>query len=566
MAFPPDSDQGKQKTTPRDVLRVVFRHRGLFVLAASLFAIAALAAIPYVPQFEKKYTGMAKFERRADAASQAKRGEAESFEAVKLTLEHELAGRGAIERAIDELGLTRGLPRTQDGELTPKGIKAKQKMVKRLREAVRVRWEVRSEQVDLVSVSFTHEDPELARELPNTLVRNYINRVSESIVERLRASHHFLERQVADAEERLAAATKRRIEFEAEHGGMLPESPGALQEKMREISADIDTVRRQQTTARQKLQRLQALAEQVQTDPDEPLQVVMGPNPELERLREKRREYQEGLANARTLNHMTERHPTVVTLREKIAELEQQIAETPEEAVLEKVYGKGNESENIAMALAAATSEAEMAESEMGRLQTRLDALQNLIANYAPVRQEYLRIAKQTSELEAEKKNWQDRLTGVEMALSAEVAKRRTHLNAVQLAEEQFTPSSPSLAKVLGFALAGGLAFGGGLVFLTNMADRTVWTTRDAEKTFGLPVYGVVGEIVPPRRLAWRGLCRFVIEPVVAVVLLAGIALGCLNTVLWLQYPDEYAVWTGAPLAYLGARVVEVWPMVQQAL
>ncbi len=567
-----EPEQTRKKRTPRDVLRIAFRHRYLFALAAGLFAITALAAVPQIPYFEKQYTGTAKFERRADAAVPAPRrgGEAESFEAIKLTLEHELAGRTAVERAVgpppEGLGLTRGLPRTEDGQLTVKGTEAKQKLIKRLQEALKINWEVRSEQVDLVSVSFTHEDPDLARELPNALVRNYINRVSEDIVERLSASRDFLQGEVQKVEQRLAAATKRRIDFETEHGGMLPDSPGALQEKMREISTDIDTVRRQQTTARQKLQRFKVLAERARANPDEPLQVVKGPNPELERLREKLRDYKEQLQNARTLSHMTEKHPTVITLKEKIAEVEQEIEETPEETTLEKVYGQGDENENISMALAAAQSEVEMAEGELERLQGRLDALQNLMANYAPVRQQYLKFLKQIDELEDEKKSWRDRLRGVEMALSAEVAKRRTHLSAVQLAEKQFQPSSPTLLKILGFALVGGLAFGGGLVFLANLVDRSVWTPQDAEKAFGVPVCGVIGEIVPPATRLWRGVRRFAVEPLVALVLVAAIGIGCLNAVLWLQYPEAYQQWTATPLAYLGEHAAKVWPTIRQAI
>ena len=562
-----EPEQTRKKRTPRDFLRIAFRHRGLFAVGTSLFAIAALAAVPYIPQFEKKYTGTAIFERRSDAAvGLQRRGEADSFESIKLTLEHELKGRTAIERAVEELGLTKGLPRGNDGQLTLKGTKDKQALVKRLKEAVGARWDVRSEQVDLVSVSFTHKDPNRAQQLPNTLVRNYINRVSENIVERLTASRDFLQKQVQGIEQRLAAATKRRIDFEAEHGGMLPDSPGALQEKMREVGGDIDSVRRQQTTARQTFERLNALAEKIQENPDEPFQVVKGPNPELERLKEQLRTYKDSLQNARTLNHMTEKHPTVVTLREKIAEIEKQIEEEPEETVLEKIYGKGAGNDNLSMALAAARSEVEMTEGELKRLQKRLDDLQALMANYSPIRQMYLDILGKVRDLEAEKTSWQERLSGVEMALSAEVAKRRTHLNAVQLAEKQFRPSSPKLHYLLGFALMGGLAFGSGLVLLANMVDRSVWTPQDAEKAFGLPVCGVIGEIVPPTTRLWRGARRFLVEPAIMLVLLAAIGIGCLNAVLWLQEPEQYAQWTSAPLAYLGERTAEVWLNLKQAL
>jgi len=565
---PSESQSQKRTRTPRDVLRVVFRHRALFALGASAFAVAFLFAAPLVPQLEKKYTGTAKFERRSDAAAaEQRRGRGpESFEDIKLTLEHELKGRGAMEQAVEALGLTRGLPRGQDGRLTEKGLREKQKLIQRLMRDVKVRWEVRSDQVDLISVEFTDADPELARELPNTLVSNYITRTSEVIVQRLRDSRDFLLKQVEDIDARLQAAVKRRIEFEAEHGGMLPDNPGALQEKMRELSADIDTVRRQQMTARQKFERLKSLAERLQANPDEPIQVVKGPNPERQRLKEQLRELKEQLQDARTLRHMTEAHPVVITLKEKIAQVEKQLEETPEETVLERVFGKGEGKEDLTIALAAARSEVEMTEGELVRLQKRLDDLQSLLANYAPVREQYLRILKQIDELEAEKRGWQQRLTDVDMALSAEVAKRRTHLSAVQLAEKQFEPSFPKLSYLLGFALLGGLAFGSGLVLLSSKLDRSIWTPTDAEAEFGVPVCGVTGEILRPSVRAWRTVRRLVVEPLIALTLLAAVGLGCLNVTLWLKFPERYAQWTAAPLATLGQWAGEVWPMVRQAL
>ncbi|HUT60004.1 MAG TPA: hypothetical protein VNA25_19335 [Phycisphaerae bacterium] len=557
----PDQDR---KATPRDVLRMVFRRRRLFVLGAAVFAIAALIGAQYWPL---KYTGMTYFERRTDPASlEAARNRTESFESIKLTLQHELVGRTAIERAVEELGLTKGVPRGRDGELTLQGKMAKQVLVQRLMANVQIRWDVRSQDVDLVSVSFTHDDPNLAQDMPNTLVRNYITQVSEQIVERLKAGRDFLLKQVNECDGRLDEATKQRIEFEARYGGMLPESPSALLDSQREVASDMDTVRRQHLVATQKLERLKALAEKTPDSAEEPVQVIRGPNPELERLKEELRKYQDQLDSAINLRHMTDNHPTVQTLHKKIEELTEQVVQTPEETVLQKVFGSDATDEGLSMALAGAQSEVEMGSSELERLQGRLTTVQNLVANYAPIREQYLKLLKKVTEVEVEKTNWQGRLTGVDMALSAEVAKRRTHLNAVQLAEKQFRPSSPQLLYVLGLALAGGLAFGGGLVFLGNTLDRSIATTEDAAKHFDLPVFGVVGEIVTPRERVWRTTRWLVVEPMVALFLLGVIGLTSINIVLWINYPEQYAVWRANPSGFVQQRLAEGARTLRQSL
>jgi len=543
----------KPKLTWRDRLKVVFRRRRMFVLGAAVFAIAALIGAQYMPL---KYTGTTIFHRYTDPAAEERAG---SFESIKLTLEHELSGREAVKEASEELGLTRGFERGADGMLTLNGEMAMRTLVEGLMKNIQIRWTVRSQQVDLVSVSFTHDEPYLAQSMPNTLVRKYIAKVHDKIVDQLDKSRVFLQERVSGVDTRLNTAMKQRIDFEAQHGGMLPDSPGALQQHMQLIETDIDTVRRQQLVATQNLERLKALAEKAAAAPGEPIQVVKGPNPELDRLKKDLRTFKDDLANAITLRHMTEKHPTVQTLHKKIEDIEKEIEETPEETVIQKVYGSEGPGDDLTVALAAAQSEVEMADKELDRLQARLNAVQDLLANYAPVRQRYLEILKKVAELEAEKKSWQDRLTGVQMALEAEVAKRRTHLDAVQMAEKQFLPSSPKLLVVLGFALAGGLAVGGAVVFLCDTIDRSISTKQDAAKHFNLPVCGVIDEILTPRQRLKRRARQWGAEPLVALILVAIIGVASLNIVLWLHRPEEHKQWKDDPTAFVGRKAADLY-------
>lgn len=574
------------KKTPRDILRVVFRHVRLLVLGAALFAILALLGATYL---QEKYTGTAKFERRVDpAAQELQGGRSESFESRKLTLRHDLAGRHAIERAIADLKLLRGpeFPRTPEGELTAHAERAKQDLIRKFQQQLEVEWEVQSETVDLVSVSFTHSDPELARKLPNTIVHNYIAWVSDKIVERLRSSRDFLSEQVAQCQRRFEQANAERIAFESRYAGMMPDKPGGLEEKIRQIESDMDVLRRQHTLAQKKLARLERFRAQLEqhraatTQPatattrpgggttrpapqalEEPSQVVWGRNPRLNELEEQLQVAKDSLATMLDVHRMTEKHPKVKAQKRRIEQLERQIAETPEQIQLETIYDRGRAREmpnvDLSVEMASARSEAEMTARELERLEARLADYRELAQNFAPIRQQYEQILAELQKRRTDLEGWQQRYREVEMALEAEQAKRRTHHESVLAAQHQYRPSSPPLMLILGFALVGGVGFGGALVFAVNYLDRSITTPEDAEREFDIPVQGVIGEIVTPGRKLWRGVRKWVGWPAVSAVVVGALAICVLNIVLQLRYPDKHELWRSAPIQFVQSVVAD---------
>jgi len=566
----------KKKRTPRDILRMVFRRRLMFVLGAAGFMIAALVgAHQYMPL---KYTGTTVFRRHTDPAAEERAG---SFEVIKRTLEHDLGGRKAVKRAAEELGLAQGLKRNADGSLPQESQRAFQELVQKLMKDIQIDWPVKHEQADLISIGFTHNKPELAQSMPDALVHNYIADVYDKIKGGLEKSQKFLQERVGEVDTRLGLAVKRRIEFETQHAGKLPNDPGVFDQEMRAINADIDTVRRQQEVAVQQRDRLKKIAEGAEANPDAPSQVVKGPNPrlaelkkELDAKKEELKGFEDAVDTAVTLSHMTEKHPTVQALRKKIANIEKEvekvekeIEETPKEAVLQTVFGKDSPAaQQLEVALAGVQSQVDLATRELGRLEKRRREVQAVLAGYAPVRQQYLDTIRKCDELEDEKALWQKRLTEIQMAFSAEVAKRRTHLEAVQNAEKQFRPSSPKLLYVLGFALAGGLVFGGAIVFLGNSLDRSVTTPQEAAKHFDLPVCGVIGEILTPWQRLRRRARQWVAEPLVALMLVAIIGMASLNIVLWLQYPEEYQQWKTDRPAFIKSNATYYYQRAVQEL
>lgn len=639
----------QHKKTPRDLLRAVFRRRLLFLSGAAIFAFAALVGALWWPV---KYTAMAKFERRSDPASEALVGsKSESFETSKQVLQQELAGFNALNAAAEDLekkGLLPPLPRGNDQKLTPEGQNLRQQLIRDLMDDrdLKVNFLVRSAEVDLVSVEFTDKDPRLAQTLPNTLVTNYINNISEKMITNLTASRDFLQKKVDEANTRLTELTRKRTEFEREHAGMLPENPGTLQQEVQRIDADMDRVRRQQSLAQQKLDQIKAFraggkapadnapppspkdkpeenpaekdaaatkgtppktdtsatkdtAEKKDTPPaDKPLdekaqaleregqaleREMAEVNQELSSFLGEKMQYERARDEGKTIGHMTEKHPRMVALNEQIKKLDDRIAgvRTRLEGVQtrrsdftkrwkESQTGAGPapsladasanpllqrafemQTAQLAMDETAAQLEINLTNNELARLKDHREGLQKVLDEYVPKRQEYVELVKKVTDQQAEVNRWQVRLTDVQMALAAEAAKRRTHLSQVELAQEQFKPSSPKLFYVLALALVGGLAFGSGLVFLVNTVDRSVSTTEEAVDCFDLPILGIVGEIVTPKQQVRRKMMRWGLGPVAALLAVAAIGLAGMSITLWLTDRDGFDEWKRAPASYV---------------
>jgi uncharacterized protein involved in exopolysaccharide biosynthesis len=562
------NDERKPKATPRDVLRIVARRWGLFLLGASLFAIVALMVSLWWPV---KYTGTAKFTRRVDPAAEQLIGpKSESFETRKLTLQNDLSGDNAVERAVEALGLMRNLPRTPEGRLTQKGETEKQELIAQTKKNIKIDWEVRAEQVDLVAVSFTHSDPELAEKVPNTLVSNYFAWVSKQIVDRLSASEEFLKDQKDKCGRQLDTNAAEKVQFEKAHAGAMPERPGMLEDQIRKIESDLDSVNRQLTIAQKKLNRLKSpeqLAAPTTRDSQPATATMPVFSPEYERAKLQLREAKDLLEDMRTVRGMTDKHPEVIAHVKKIEQLESTVKILEEQASKGYVAPGDYSGASGAMRTGDPMLEQALLQIEIDtltndreRLEQWRDQHKDLASNIGPIAQEYDSINRRLRDKEEEMKKWEAQYQGVQMALAAEAANRRTHHDSILVAQPQYRPSSPSLLVVLGLALAGGLGFGGALVFMANGMDRSIATADDAAKWFDVPVYGVIGEIVTARQRARRRLKKWILAPLVSILVLAALGLSALSVVLWLQYPEKYKDWKQSPIHFVASEIVSQKP------
>lgn len=534
--------------TPRDILRVIFQRKTIFLLTAGLVAIIALYFSLQVPL---KYTGTTRFERRSDAAAQTDKDlGALGFDQIRLTLTNELSGYAAIERAIEELGLTAGLPHTAEGKLTQAGQLAKREIIRTIQEGLSVKWDVRSESIDSIRVSLTHHDRDLAQKIPDLLVQNYINTVNQKILVRLKASRDFLLKQFSNAEQRFKAAQQAKYDFENRYKVSSTEMPWILVERMQEMQAQVQANERQLEIARKNYAKLIAERDRIARG-EAPSQVIYGPNPELERLNKELRGLRELLEEAILLNNMTEKHPRVQGLRQSIELVKKRLKQTPPEVVMQKIYGSGEGIDTFAAQAAAAQAQIELLEQRLEYARSRAEGYRDQQDNQNQHRAAYADLIEKVENAEDETQSWRGRLNQVEMALAAEAAKRRTHLETVERARRQYLPSSPNFVKLLAVSLGGGLIAASALVFGLTLMDRTIATSDGAEKYFDVPCYGSIQEIVTLRERDTRRLMKWLVWPAVSAVLIAVIVYLTTALFLRLKRPDEYQLWEQSPTVLL---------------
>jgi len=544
--------------TPREVLLMLFRRKTLFLLAAAFFAIVVLWGSNWAPL---KYTAEAKFERTNDASSIGRNTGSGTYQELKPLLYVRLAGPMVLADALkkDEIGLTKSFPRNADGTLTAEGQAKLDQLVRTVTPNLKVRMDTSTDLVDVVTIEFTHSDPDVAEQLPTTLFNMYKEFTVNELHERLDTSMSGTRNELKVERTRLEDASMKVTRFEIENKDMMPQSPTGLQDKLDLQNTALDRVERQLKEEENNLVWFQQLGGQREgadaaTQPveAEPVSWVMIPNPKIDVLRNDLTRANDALENAKIAG-MKETHPTYQGIVNMIGRLEEQIAKEPEKVQKEATFEnpKLRSMTNLEVEVRKIERRIESLRREKTELIEQVAVTTKKLDNSLKVRQDYLALRSEEAKCKESVDRLEKQLASVEADFKAEVAKRRTMLRMVQPPQKQYLPSSPKLSLILLVALVGGLGFGGVLVFLANSVDRTIGTTDEAMRYFNITLHGAVGEIDTPKDRSWQWIKRWVIAPVIIVVVLVVIGVSCLDVMLRLKYPSKYARWQKTPVTFV---------------
>jgi len=495
-----------------DAWEVVMRFRWQFVVPAFLVCAGVLAASLLLP---RKYKAEAIFERRTDMVMEeiASRGGANNYEAPRVSLVHEIAG----EPAIDDL-FKREIKQIQ-AAAERSGRRFDATTLRRdLSTKLLVFQDIGTRSLDRVRLSYTGEDPEIAREAVNGLVRNYIDRTRIEMESRLRQSEAFFKAEVDRSRADIERLENMRLDFEIKHVDLLPDNPNNIQSVLAETQEQFAELVENRDAARMKAT---ALTKALEGTPDTTPSYVTRRNPDLDRREKDLNDLETRLKTYTTVMKMTERHPDLVDLRRQIVELNAVIAQTPREVVSEKRFDRNVKHQELELLVTQANAQADALNNHVSQMEAKIRDLSNGSVKLFPVRAEYSKMQREIDQSLRQLAFWEGNLNRVKMSLTAEDGNRGVQLNFIKPCPEIGRPVSPDLAHVILAATAMGLLAGAVSVLFAHRTNESFISGEELSRTVGVPLMGAVSEIISKQQRRMKRIRHYLIYP----LNLAGMAL-----------------------------------------
>jgi uncharacterized protein involved in exopolysaccharide biosynthesis len=503
--------------------------------------IVVMLASHTIPRVYKAET---KFQRLNDPALQQMKDRTanRNLDPIRRALTEDLKGRASVEQIVDDLGLTRNMAHTPDGQLTREGQMRKLDMVKQIQSRIKVWFTIKSSQVDQIIVSFTHEDRELAPKLVNQLVENYIRRTRQQLDDMLLNSKSFFDHEVERYRQSMSELEAKKLRFEMDHPGLLPEDPVNNQNKLVTLRSQLEATRQQLKVSQE---RHAALKVWIDAQPLFTEQQRMGQNPMLTDLLDRLNELETELEKHLHQWGRTDVHPLVIKTRNRLADIENKISTTDVEAVIGRDRMPNQARLTAEQQLQMLTGTMVAYGRQLQESAVQIEQLEVINRNFFVVRSDYVKLQREYDEAVSQLEFWENNLRQTTIALRAEVGQRGVRLSILQRAPDQAKPSEPTLIRILMAALILGFGTAGGIICVAEMVDHSFRSVEHAVDDLKLPVLGTVNEIVTDRELAQRRMWNFGIYPTVSVLMVIVLLVSMTIMYVSLEQPHRFEQWFG---------------------
>ncbi|MAE66687.1 MAG: hypothetical protein CMJ18_20665 [Phycisphaeraceae bacterium] len=499
-----------QNRAVADLIDAALRYRWRLIVPAFLATTAVLSVSMILP---RKHKAEAIFERRTRMVMEQMmaKGAPESIDMPHQSLAEEIAGETALDELFAQLGPVLSSPMHHYS-----GHYDARRLREQLKKEVVIRPVLSTKSLVRVSVSYVAEDPDVGRTIVNTLVRNYIERTRTRLQERLAQSAAFFESEVARGKTLIEDLENRKLAYEIEHADLLPDHAANHRMMISDLEAELSLLEQKRESARQKVamleQRLAATPKTHSTD-------VTAPNPELVRIEKKKQDLEAQAERFVDQMGMTDRHPALINLRQRIAEIDRDLDRTMRTVVTEQHVSNNPKFHEFELLLTAATADADGFDKEHVVIGQRIKALQADVTNMFPVRSDYRKLVRGIDDLQRQQAFWEDNLRRIRLTSAAENQEAGIDLDFIKPCTQINKPVSPNLSQVILVAIALGLMTGAVSVFSACRTDESFNDGEQLSEAVNLPLFGSVSEIISHHRRRIRRVRNMVLYPTGAVAM-----------------------------------------------
>ena len=397
------------------------------------------------------------------------------------------------------------LMRMADMDLYVKNDSDKDKLLDTIASSITLAGDRRN--ASLYSVSFKHENRDTAKKVVQSLITIFVESALGDKRKDSLGAQEFLDKQIADYEQRLVDAEKRLADFKQRNVGVLPGETGGYYKRLETEKGQLDLAQlqlRELGTRRDELKR--------QIEGEEPvfLSSQIENSPEIMAL-DGRITSLEGSLDSLLLKY-TNRHPDVVQTNDMIAALK--VQKKAEEARVKASMPdqfSGLLDSPVYQQMRSMLAETEATEAE---LRTRVEEYQKRVNQLAAKVDNIPLIESELQQLDRDydviSEQHSTLLSRRESALISENVGQQASDVKFRVIDPPFVPQKPNEPnKVLMNAAVLLLAIGGGLgsALLISLFHPVISNRATLSQVTGLPVLGTVMKIQTPadKRRRLRG-------------------------------------------------------------
>jgi len=485
--------------TPRDVARGLFRHRRKSLTFFAFCVAATAAALIWLP---RKYESECKLFVRVGRESVGVDPTAATAQTVNLlesreneiaTLIEILQSREILAQVVDTLGpgYFRGktAPTEGNGERSeivtqaapfrPDSVSGREAAIKALVDAVSV---FAGKKSHVITVRTEFFSPEKAQKITDTLVRLFI---SEHIrIHRTQGSQEFFSEQVRMLREQWEKAADALAAAQNELGVVsIADQQDTLRQEMRTSRELLQRNHAELAASRARLDALEksyaSLPERIESEATSGIanQAADNMQQELYKLQIKEREL---------LSKYTPEHPTVISLRQQVAEAEQ-IASLQANGRTQTTMVANPARQEMELQLLKERANLASLLSQQAELESQCSATHRRLAELNQNSSRIMEMESQADLLENKYLTYADRFeqARIDHALMEE---RISNITVVQPASFVEKPSSPKKGLLIIVGLAAGVFGALALAYVAEQLDSSLKTPDDVERRLELPV------------------------------------------------------------------------------
>jgi polysaccharide chain length determinant protein (PEP-CTERM system associated) len=337
----------------------------------------------------------------------------------------------------------------------------------------------------LMTITVNYPDPELAKEITNTLVEKFKQENRKMNQAALEGANDFIQGQLTEVENKLKTTENNLLEYKEGSGVILPEKQGSVTlDKLTELESA-------QAKSQIELQQTKASLNQVEKQLSEQEEEVISTrrisdNPVVGQYKKQLASLEVDLAGLK--KSYTEQHPQVIEVEEKIEEIKKRLETSVQEVVSSKTKTTNPFYNQLKEKLITANTSIIAIEARLSGYQEQIQEIEGEL-NSLPAKE--LKLARLKRDLNVAE-NVYTMLRERKEEIQIQKAMKTSDVVVVDAAVINEEPIKPNVKLNIVIAAILAIFVGVGVVFVLEFLDDSIKTEKAVEDITDIPVLGVI--------------------------------------------------------------------------